>query len=171
MAYAYAIEQNYEGVITLDGNGKDGVEAISSFIEVLDQGYDLVQGSRFMKGGYHKNTPLDRYFGIRYVMAPLLALGGGFYFNDPTPTFRACSMCFLKDKRVQPLRKVFVRFNLHLYLNYRAAKLGFRVKQIPIRRVYPDDGTVPTKIHGFRTKFINLWEAVLTVLGTYNPRL
>jgi len=170
MGYAYAMEQNYDGVITIDGNGKDGVEAVSAHIVALDQGYDLVQGSRFIGGGYHKNTPLDRYLGIRFVMAPLLGIGGGFYYTDPTPTFRACSMRFLKDKRVQPLRAIFVRFNLHLYLNYRAAKLGFKVKEIAIRRVYPDDGTVPTKIHGFRTKFINLWEAVRTVLGAYNPR-
>jgi len=104
------------------------------------------------------------------VLAPLLAVGGGIHYSDPTTSFRACSKRFLTDKLVQPVRKVFVRFNLHLYLNYRAAKLGFRVKQIPIRRVYPDDGTIPTKIHGFRPKFTNLWEAMLTVFGTYNPR-
>src|SRR6201985_2034445 len=28
MGLAYAMEQEYEGVITIDGNGKDGVEAI-----------------------------------------------------------------------------------------------------------------------------------------------
>lgn len=37
----YALEQGYEGVITIDGNGKDGVEAIPRFVELLDEGYDL----------------------------------------------------------------------------------------------------------------------------------
>lgn len=170
MAYAYALAERYEGAITMDGNGKDGVEAVSDFIAELDRGFDLVQGSRFMKGGYYENTPLLRYIGIRFVMSPLLLLGSGRLYTDPTNAFRACSASFLRDERVLPLRPVFVQFNLHHYLNYRAARLGFRVKEIPVRRVYPADGTVPTKITGFQSNLLDLWEMVLTVLGTYNPR-
>lgn len=74
----YALEQGYEGVITIDGNGKDGVEAIPAFVEWLDKGYDLVQGSRFLLGGKCENTPPDRYLGIRLFIAPLLGLASGF---------------------------------------------------------------------------------------------
>jgi hypothetical protein len=42
-------------------------------------------------------------------------------------------------------------FNLQFYLNYRAPKLGFRTIEVPARRVYPDDGTIPTKIQGLAT--------------------
>jgi glycosyltransferase involved in cell wall biosynthesis len=169
LGYAYAMEEEYEGVITIDANGKDGVEAIPEFVRLLDEGYDLIQGSRFKKGGVHKNTPLERYLGVRFVMAPLLALGCGFYYTDPTNAFRGCSMKFLKDPRVQPLRDVFMQFNIHHYVNYRAAVLGFKVTELPVVRVYPDDGSIPTKIHSFRTKFLIVWEMVLTVLGRYNP--
>ncbi len=169
MALAYAMEQGYEGVITVDGNGKDGVQALPDFIAALDDGYDMVQGSRFMKGGVHKNTPLERYIGVRYVVAPVIA-SGGFWYTDPTNAFRAISMRFLKDERVQPVRSVFVRFNLQLYLIWRAAKLGFKVKEIPVTRCYPDDGTIPTKIVSRRTKLLFLKEMFLTVFGCYNPR-
>lgn len=170
MGIHYALEQGYEGVITIDGNGKDGVEALPQFIAELDAGWDMIQGSRFMKGGFHKNTPLERYVGVRFVLAPLLAVGCGFWYSDPTNAFRAMSGKFLRDPRVQPVRKVFVRFNIHHYVIYRAAKLGFKVKEIPVSRVYPDDGSIPTKIHGFKTKLLILQEMIITLRGGYDPK-
>jgi hypothetical protein len=32
MAYAWALDEGYKGIVTVDGNGKDGVKAISSFV-------------------------------------------------------------------------------------------------------------------------------------------
>lgn len=170
MALAYAIDQGYEGVVTVDGNGKDGVEALPDFLAALDAGYDLIQGSRYREGAVHENTPLERYLGTRLVMSPFISLGARYYFTDPTNAFRACSRRYLIDPRLQPLRKEFVRFNLQLYLTCRAKRLGYRVKEIPVRRCYPDDGTVPTKIVRLRTKLLNVWEMLLVSAGYYNLR-
>lgn len=170
MGVAYAMDQGYEGVVTIDGNGKDGVEALPRFLGLLDAGYDLVQGSRFAKGGEHCNTPLERQIAIRCVQAPLIALGGGFWYTDPTNAFRAMSMRFLRDDRVQPVRRIFVRFNLQIYFIYQAPRLGFRVIEIPVRRGYPDDGTIPTKIRHWRTKALILRELLEVVTGRCNPR-
>ena len=168
-AFHYAAQQGYEGLVTVDGNGKDGVEALREFVKGLDDGYDLVQGGRFMKGGFHKNTPWDRYVGIRFVMAPMIALRTGTWYSDPTNAFRALSMRFLLDERVQPVRRVFLRFSLQHYLIYRAAGLGFKIKQIPVSRVYPDDGSIPTKIIGWRLKWLDLYELIETLFGKYDP--
>jgi len=169
MALAYALCEGYEGVTLVDGNGKDGVEAVPEFISALDAGYDFVQGSRFLPGGHHEHTPLERYLGVKYVMSPILSLGAGRRYTDVTNGFKAMSRRFLLDPRVQPLRDVFVRFNLQLYLNYRAARLGFRVREIPVVRVYPEDGSLPTKIVHTRTKVRNVLEMALTAAGHYNP--
>ncbi|MBX9695152.1 MAG: glycosyltransferase family 2 protein [Cyanobacteria bacterium] len=168
MALAYVIDEGYEGVITVDGNGKDGVDALPDFIRALDEGYDLVQGSRFMKGGSHARTPMERHLAIFLIMRPLIALGCGFFYTDPTNAFRALSRRFLLDPRVQPLRKEFVRFNGQLYLIYSAARLGFKVKDIPVTRVYPEDGSVPTKITSWKHKYQNLRDAVLVACGKHN---
>lgn len=169
VAIAYALEQGYEGIVTCDGNGKDGVEALPVFLQMLDDGYDLVQGSRFLPGGDYANTPLERQIAIRLIQAPLIALAGGFFFSDPTNAFRGLSRRFLTDERVQPLRRIFVRFNLQIYFLYRAAQLGFRVAEIPVVRVYPNDGTVPTKIVRWRTKLLVFRELLQVVLGRCNP--
>ena len=169
MAFDYALEQGYEGVVTVDGNGKDGVESLPEFLRLLDEGYDFVQGSRFAKGGEHKNTPLERYLGVRLVISPLLWIGGGFLYTDPTNGFKGLSRRFMTDERVSLVRRVFKQFNMQYYENCRAAKLGFRVTEIPVSRVYPDDGSVPTKITHFSRKLVLIWELLLTVVGVYNP--
>ena len=169
MGFDFALQQGYDGVVTVDGNGKDGVESLPEFLRLLDEGYDFVQGSRFLDGGEHKNTPLERYVGVRYVVSPLLWLGGGFLYTDPTNGFKALSRRFMADERVRLVRRVFARFSMQHYENYRAAKLGFRIIEIPVSRVYPDDGSVPTKITSIAKKILLVWELLLTVVGAYNP--
>ena len=51
LAFAYAMRQGYDGIIQVDGNNKDGVEAIPSFLDALNAGADYVQGNRFGTGG------------------------------------------------------------------------------------------------------------------------
>lgn len=51
MAMAFAIEEGYQGIVVIDGNGKDDVSAIPRFLELLEEGYDHVQGSRYIRGG------------------------------------------------------------------------------------------------------------------------
>ena len=67
LAFAYAMRQGYDGIIQVDGNNKDGVEAIPSFVDALNAGADYVQGNRFGTGGEQVNTPLVRLVAIRTV--------------------------------------------------------------------------------------------------------
>jgi dolichol-phosphate mannosyltransferase len=169
IGFAYALKQGYKGVVLIDGNGKDGVEALPEYLRKLDEGYDFVQGSRFMPGGTEKNTPLSRRLGIKIVMTPLVWLGSGFVYTDATNGFRGYSSRLLRDPRIEPLRNCFVRFNVQYYLSVMAPAFKFRVVEIPVARVYPDDGSVPTKVIGFRHNFQAFWEMVLTVFRYYNP--
>jgi dolichol-phosphate mannosyltransferase len=168
MAFWYALQQGYEGVILIDGHNKDGVEFLPDYIRKLDEGYDFVQGSRFMKGGIEKNTPLLRRLGITLIMAPLLWIRGHFWYTDGTNGFRGYSRKFLEHPEVEPFRKCFTHFNLQYYLSYAAPKLGLKVVEIPVSRVYPDDGSVPTKVIGFKHNFMAFWEMVRTVAGKYD---
>jgi glycosyltransferase involved in cell wall biosynthesis len=169
MGYAFALREGYAGIITVDGNNKDGTEAIPSFIRELRLGFDLVQGSRFIRGGEAVNTPLTRLLAIRLLHAPLSSLGAGFWYTDTTNGYRAYSRRYLLDERVQPFRDIFVTYELLAYLSIRGPRLGFKVKEIPVARRYPDHGKVPTKIKGMRGN-LKLIEILLSViLGRYNP--
>ena len=146
MAFAYALQQGYAGVVTIDGNNKDDPSAITLFIQALNEGYDHIQGSRFIEGGRAINTPWLRLLGIRLVHAPLISLAARFRYTDTTNGFRAYSRRLLLDPRVAPFRNIFSTYELHYYLAIQAPRLGYKVKELPVTREYPDKGPTPTKI-------------------------
>lgn len=169
MAFAWALEQGYEGIITIDGNGKDDTAAIPAFLDALASGYDHVQGSRFVPGGRAIRTPLMRYLGIRLLHAPLVSLAARFRYTDTTNGFRAYSARLLSDPRVDPFRHVFSGYELHYYLAIRAARLGFRVVELPVTRGYPASGPTPTKIHGWRGNWLVMRTLLAACLGRFDP--
>lgn len=169
-AYAFALEQGYEGIVTIDGNDKDDPEAIPQFIDALKKGVDFVQGSRFIKGGVAANTPTSRDLAIRLIHAPLLRLFSGFAWTDTTQGFRAYSRKMLLDARIAPFRSVFNTYELLAYLSYRVPKVGYRCLELPTARRYPK-GDVPTKISGVRGNLSLLVVLVKACLGRYNPEV
>ena len=169
MAFAWALRRGYKGVVVIDGNNKDSVSDIPSFIKKLEEGYDHIQGSRFIPGGYHKNTPLLRLIGVKLLHAPIMRLASGFHYTDTTNGFRAYSARLLKDSRIQIFRNIFSGYELHYYLALKAANLGFKCVEIPVGRCYPDKEKTPTKISPIRGNLTVLTKLFSTVLGKYNP--
>lgn len=169
MAIAFALEEGYDGMVVIDGNGKDDLEAIPTFIELLQAGYDHVQGSRYVPGGRGINTPPLRHLAVRLLHAPLVSLAAGTRCTDTTNGFRAYSRRLLADPRVQPLRDIFLGYELHYYLAIRAARLGFRVIETPVTRRYPESGRTPTKISPVKGNLIILRTLASAVLGRFDP--
>lgn len=170
MGYAYALERGYLGIITVDGNGKDNVEAVPNFIEELEAGYDMIQGSRYLPGGKAINTPKIRHIAVKLLHIPIISKAAGFKYTDTTNGYRGYSKKYLLDDRVQPFREIFDTYELLAYLSVRAPQLGLKTKEIPVERVYPPKGKVPTKISFIKGNYLLLkilWE---TLMGKYNPK-
>ncbi|MCI5764023.1 glycosyltransferase family 2 protein [Actinobacillus porcinus] len=168
VAYAFALEQGYQGIITIDGNDKDDPKPIFQFIEALKEGVDFVQASRYVKGGEAENTPLSRDLAIKLIHAPLLSLASGFKWTDTTQGFRAYSRKLLMDNRVAPFRDIFDAYELLAYLSYRAPKLGYRCVELPTSRKYPK-GEVPTKISAIKGNWLVMKTLIKACLGGYDP--
>ena len=166
-AYAFALDQGYEGIVTIDGNDKDDPEAIPRFIEALQQGVDFVQASRFVQGGVAENTPKSRDFAIRFIHAPMLSLFSGFKWTDTTQGFRAYSRKMLIDPKMAIFRDVFDTYELLAYLSYRAPKLGYRCVELATVRRYPQ-GEVPTKISSVKGNLSVLAVLFRACFGKYN---
>ncbi len=128
---------SYDGVIMMNGNDKDDVVAIPEFITKLDQGYDYIQGSRFLPGGEAANTPLVRYWAIRLVHAPLFSLAARRWMSDTTNGYRAFSTRFLRDQRMRIFQEAFQKYEVEQYLAWKALRLGFKSCEIPVARRYP----------------------------------
>lgn len=169
MAFAYAVKEGYQGVVTMDGNNKDGPTAIHRFIKELDNGYDYIQGSRFLKGGKAINTPLGRYLGIRFILSPTLSFGARRWYTDTSNGFRAYSIKLLTHAKMNLFRKIFVSYEILFYITVRSSRIGLKIKEIPVVRKYPETGKIPTKITTPKAKLLIILNAIRASLGYFNP--
>lgn len=169
MGIWWVLQRGYKGIITIDGNNKDSIEHVPRFIEKLEQGYDFIQGSRFIKGGRAVNTPFIRRISVKYIHAPIISLTAHKKFTDTTNAYRAYSVKYLKDDRVQPLRDIFVTYELLAYLSVRATQIGMKTCEIPVIRAYPKAGAVPTKISFFRGNAELMKILLKNLFGAYAP--
>jgi dolichol-phosphate mannosyltransferase len=150
IGFWWSLERGYEGIITIDGNNKDSIEDIPKFIKKLEEGYDFIQGSRFINGGKAINTPFIRYMSVMLIHAPIISITARHRFTDTTNAFRAHSKRYLTDRRVQPFRDIFMTYELLAYLSTRATQIGLKVCEVPVTREYPKKGKTPTKISFFK---------------------
>jgi len=169
MGIYYALKRGYEGILTIDGNNKDSIEHVGRFIDKLKEGYDFVQGSRFLEGGHAVRTPVVRLCSVRLIHAPVISLTAKHRFTDTTNNFRAYSRRYLEHKDVRPLRDVFVTYELLAYLSTRATQVGLKACEVPVDRVYPKEGKTPTKISAVKGNSDLMKILIKNLHGDYNP--
>ncbi len=171
MGIWWALNRCYQGIVTIDGNNKDSIEDVPRFIEKLKQGYDFIQGSRFLRGGHAINTPPLRLAAVKMIHAPVISLTAGYRFTDSTNAFRGYSVRYLQDDRVWPLRDVFMTYELLAYLSTRASQIGYKVCEIPVTRSYLRHGKIPTKISTIRGNWRLMKILFLNAAGRYAPHI
>jgi glycosyltransferase involved in cell wall biosynthesis len=170
MAFAYILEEAYDGTVVVDGNGKDDINAIPDFIRLLEEGFDHIQGSRFIRGGHAINTPLVRHLAVHFIHAPVISLAAGERHTDTTNGFRAYSSKLLKDPAISIFRGVFNTYELHYYLAIESSRRKYlRTIETPVTRRYPKTGRTPTKISPFKGNAKILSILFKAVLGRYKP--
>lgn len=165
----FAQQRGYKGILTIDGNDKDSIEDAGRFIEKLEEGYDLIQGSRFIKGGKAVNTPPIRWLSVRFIHAPIISLTAKQWFTDTTNNYRGYSAAYLAHPGVQPLRDIFTGYELLAYLSVRATQLGMKACEVPVTRAYPKGEKTPTKISFFKGNSQLMKILFANLRGSYNP--
>jgi len=172
MAFAYALHEEYEGIIVVDGNGKDDISAIPRFVRELKAGYDHIQGSRYIPGGKAINTPLERHLAVKFVHSPLISLAARHRHTDTTNGFRAYSANLLTDPDINIFRNIFVTYELHYYLAIESARAKkYKLTEIPVTREYPAKGKTPTKISPIKGNLHVLGVLIKAARGKYRPEL
>ena len=88
--YLYAVENNYDVTVQIDGDGQHDPSYIAQMIEVMQtENADMVIGSRFLeKKGFQ--TSASRRMGIRIINS-LIYLCCGIKITDSTSGLRVCS--------------------------------------------------------------------------------
>ena len=137
-----ALSRGYNVIQQMDSDFSHQPRHLPAFFEAIQQ-YDVVLGSRYMRGGETEGWPLRR---------KLLSKGGNLYartilglpYSDLTGGFK----CF----RAEVLRAIdldsvnALGYGFQMEMTYRAHKLGFKIKEIPI--VFPDRLRGESKLSG-----------------------
>ena len=135
--HQYAIEKGYETVFFVSGNDKDSSQDIAKLKEAIEEGFDFVQGSRYLPGGRHGGMPFYRRVATEWVHPFLFSLIAGRRITDSTNGFRALRVALLKDPRIQLNQEWLDQYELEPYVFYKAIQLGYKVKEVPVSKFYP----------------------------------
>lgn len=164
--FEYALECGYDILVTQAGNDKDNPREIPRLLDpILADKADFVQGSRFLPGGSHGNTPVYRIVATRYLHPTLFSFAAGKRLTDTTNGFRAFRTALLRDPRVRWRQAWLNQYELEPYLLYQAIRLGYRHCEAPVSKVYPPHQLGYTKMRPIIGWWSILRPVVLLGLG------
>jgi dolichol-phosphate mannosyltransferase len=131
-AFRFAVEHRYEVLITMDCDGQHEPARIPLLLESLDD-CDIVSGSRYLRD-FRQDTPApsDRRF-INDTITREINERFGLSLTD--------SFCGFKAYRVSALARLNITesgWGMPLQLWVQAARLGLRVKEVGVPRLYLD---------------------------------
>ena len=127
---------NGDVIVFMGGDGQDDPIEIKNLIKSIEEGYDYVIGSRFVKSKDDTNIP--RYsdkailpinkFG-NYVLTSILNILFGQNITDSQSEFK----CF-NAKKLKNLNLISNRYEIETELLIRAFRSKFRIKEVPVHR-------------------------------------
>lgn len=93
--YIYAYKNHYDIAIQLDGDGQHNPKYIPELVKKIEEGYDMVIGSRFISDTAYDQT-FFRMLGIK-IIRNIIKLFSGKTIMDPTSGFRAVNKDIIKQ--------------------------------------------------------------------------
>ena len=113
-----------EAVIPVMGDVSENLDDIPRLVAALDEGWDVVGGSRYMRGGgIVGNTAKQR---VSKAYSVLMRLAGGPPIHDVSNAFKA-----YRRSVVASVPTVADSFDISVELTVKAALAGFRVGEVP----------------------------------------
>jgi len=134
--YRYALGKGFDLIVVMAGNGKDDPREITRLTEpIMKDGFDYVQGSRYLPGGRREKTPFLRRIFTR-LFPVVWTLLTGVRCTEVTNGFRAYKASILRDPRINVWQNWLDRYELEYYLHYKVLTLGFRFAERPVSKLY-----------------------------------
>lgn len=148
-AIGYGRENRYKIIVIMAANGKMQPEEISRLLNPIEkEGFDYIQGSRYLPGGRSPNLPLFRRVMIR-ILTKVINLMTGIPGTDITCGFRAYRLSLFDDPRFRLDQTWLNAYEMEYYIHYHVLKGGYKVKEVPVSMVYPESGRNYSKIKPF----------------------
>jgi dolichol-phosphate mannosyltransferase len=131
-AFAFALRHDYDGLVTMDCDGQHEPARIPVLLEAVHD-CDVVSGSRYFRD-FRQDTPAptDR----RFINATITREINARYGLNLTDAF--CGFKAYRRGALEKLRVTESGWGMPLQLWVQAARLGLRVKEIGVPRLYLD---------------------------------
>ena len=132
-AFQYALAHDIEVLVTMDYDGQHEPHRIGVLLEALDKETDIVSGSRYLRDFRQDTAPPQDRQQINRVITSELNERFGLQLTD--------AFCGFKAYRVEALRRLNITetgWGMPLQLWVQAARLGLRIKEVGVPRVYLD---------------------------------
>lgn len=128
-AFAWGLEHGYAVIVEMDADGSHAPEQLYRLLEAIDNGADLVIGSRYVEGGTVRDWPWRRLALSRTAngYARLLL---GVEIHDITAGYRAYRRRVLEKLDLETVDSKGYCFQVDL--TWRSINNGFTVAEVPI---------------------------------------
>jgi dolichol-phosphate mannosyltransferase len=140
--FKWALERDYEYVFEMDSDFSHNPDHIPEFLEAAGD-YDLVLGSRYLRGVTVINWPMSRlllsYFANKYARVVT-----GLPFSDTTGGFKCYRRQVLEEIDLEAITSEGYSFQIET--TFRAWRKGFRIGEIKI--IFTDRSEGTSKMSG-----------------------
>lgn len=127
--FAWGLDAGYDVIVEMDADGSHQPEQLPRLLDAIDQGADLVLGSRWVSGGKVVNWPLHRKListcGSLYSRILL-----GIKIRDITGGYRAFRRTTLEALDLDAVDSVGYGFQVDML--WRVCQKGMKVVEVPI---------------------------------------
>jgi dolichol-phosphate mannosyltransferase len=126
--FRFAIEKGYDYVFEMDADFSHDPDHLRFFLEEIEN-YDLVLGSRYIKGVTVINWPMQRLL-LSFFANMYARWATGLPVQDTTGGYKCFRVAALKTLDLSKIRSDGYSFQIEV--TYKFWKQGYRIKEIPI---------------------------------------
>ncbi len=160
-AIEYARKKSFDIIVITAGNDKDRPSEIPKLLKpIIEDGYEFVQGSRYLPSGDYGNMPEYRLVATKYVHPLLMRIATGRPITDSTNGFRAFKLNVLDHPEIDINQEWLDAYELEVYILYKVLSLGLKFTEVPVTKVYPEHNLGYTKM----VPLVSWWRIIRPVL-------
>lgn len=133
----HALAEGFDITVVMASDDQDVPAEVTRLLDpIVDEGMDYVHGSRYLNGGIQVHHPTHRTLTTRLYSLVFRLLTGA-PITDGTNGFRAfrTEIC----RRFNLWQDWLDRYELEPYLYYQVVTKGYRWKEAPVTKVYPQN--------------------------------
>ncbi|MDP9884041.1 dolichol-phosphate mannosyltransferase [Sinomonas atrocyanea] len=136
--FRWALERDYDVIVEMDADGSHQPEQLPALLSAVEDGADLVIGSRWVRGGSVVNWPFYRQL-ISRTGSTYARLMLGLGLRDITAGYRAFRRTTLEKLDFDSIESKGYGFQVDLA--WRVAKMGLSVVEVPVTFVERELGS------------------------------